>query len=166
LTAPAREQDIDRPAPRPRRITRVTRKVFPPPRPDNGPGATPRGFKLEVSQLDNARQIETDRLLVVGAVVNLLRNAFKFSPPGGTIGLRVSEIAGERVCIEVEDECGGLPPGDEEGLFQSFEQRNTDRSGLGLGLAVSRQNIRAIGGELRVRNLPERGCIFSLELPL
>jgi len=79
--------------------------------------------------------------------------------------LRVSQLPDGRVCIEVEDECGGLPRGDEEGLFQSFEQRNADRSGLGLGLAVSRQNIRAIRGELRVRNLPEKGCVFSLELP-
>jgi signal transduction histidine kinase len=128
--------------------------------------AAARGFKLEVSQLGDARQIETDRLLVVGAAVNLLRNAFAFSPPGSTIVLRLSKLADERVCIEVEDECGGLPRGDEEGLFQSFEQRNSDRSGLGLGLAVSRENIRAVGGDLRVRNLPERGCIFSLELPL
>jgi hypothetical protein len=44
--------------------------------------------------VDGTLQIETDRLLVVGAVVNLLRNAFKFSPPGNTIGLRTSEIAG------------------------------------------------------------------------
>ncbi len=126
--------------------------------------AATHGFKLEVAQLGDALQIETDRLLVVGAVVNLLRNASKFSPLGSTIGLRVSKIAGERICIEVEDECGGLPPGDEEGLFRSFEQRSLDRSGLGLGLAVSRQNVRAMGGELRVRNLPGKGCIFSLEL--
>jgi signal transduction histidine kinase len=128
--------------------------------------AASRGFNLEVSQLNQALEIETDRLLVVGAVVNLLRNAFKFSALGSTIGLRASKIAGERICIEVEDECGGLSPGDEEGLFQSFEQRNIDRSGLGLGLSVSRQNIRAIGGELRVRNLPGKGCIFWVELPL
>jgi signal transduction histidine kinase len=128
--------------------------------------AANRGFNLEVSPLTQALEIETDRLLVVGAVVNLLRNAFKFSAPGSTIGLRASKIAGDNIRIEVEDECGGLPPGDEEGLFQSFEQRNIDRSGLGLGLSVSRQNIRAVGGELRVRNLPGRGCIFSVELPL
>ena len=127
--------------------------------------AAAHGFKLEVSQLGDALQIETDRLLVVGAVVDLLRNASKFSPFGSTICLRVFPIAGHRACIEVEDECGGLPPGDEEGLFQAFEQRSIDRSGLGLGLAVSRQNIRAVGGELRVRNLPGKGCIFSLELP-
>jgi K+-sensing histidine kinase KdpD len=128
--------------------------------------AARHGFKLEVSQVDDALQIETDRLLVVGAVVNLLRNASKFSPRGSTIGLRVSKLADEMMCFEVEDECGGLPAGDEEGLFQSFERRSSDRSGLGLGLAVSRRNIRAVGGELRVRNLPGKGCIFSLDLPL
>jgi signal transduction histidine kinase len=128
--------------------------------------AASRGFNLEVSQLNHALEIETDRLLVVGAVVNLLRNAFKFSSLGSTIGLRASKVAGEKISIEVEDECGGLPPGAEEGLFRSFEQRNIDRSGLGLGLSVSRQNIRAVGGELRVRNLPGKGCIFSVELPL
>jgi len=124
------------------------------------------GFQLKVGQLDDALEIETDRLLVLGAAVNLLRNAFKFSPLGSTIGLRASKVAGAKVRIEVEDECGGLPSGDEEGLFQAFEQRSIDRSGLGLGLAVSRQNIRAIGGELRVRNLPGEGCVFSIELPL
>jgi signal transduction histidine kinase len=128
--------------------------------------AASRGFNLEISQLDHALEIETDRLLVVGAVVNLLRNAFKFSALGSTIGLRASKIVGQKICIEVEDECGGLPAGDEEGLFRSFEQRSIDRSGLGLGLSVSRQNIRAVGGELRVRNLPGRGCIFVVELPL
>jgi signal transduction histidine kinase len=128
--------------------------------------AARRGFNLEVSPLNQSLEIETDRLVVVGAVVNLLRNAFKFSSLGSSIGLRASKIAGEKICIEVEDECGGLPPGDEEGLFRSFEQRGTDRSGLGLGLAVSRQNIRAIGGQLRVCNLPGKGCIFSVELPL
>jgi signal transduction histidine kinase len=128
--------------------------------------AAGRGFNLEVSPLNPSLEVETDRLLVVGAVVNLLRNAFKFSSLGSTIGLRASKIAGEKICIEVEDECGGLPPGDEEGLFRSFEQRGSDRSGLGLGLAVSRRNIRAIGGELRVRNLPGKGCVFSVELPL
>jgi signal transduction histidine kinase len=128
--------------------------------------AASRGFNLEVSQLNQALEIETDRLLVVGAVVNLLLNAFKFSSLGSTIGLRASQIDGEKICIEVEDACGGLPPGDEEGLFRPFEQRSADRSGLGLGLSVSRENIRAVGGELRVRNLPGKGCIFSVELRL
>jgi signal transduction histidine kinase len=46
-------------------------------------------------------ELEADRMLVVGAVVNLLRNALKFSSLGSTIGLRASKVAGEKICIEV-----------------------------------------------------------------
>ena len=46
-----------------------------------------------------------------------------------------------------------------------FEQRNGDRSGLGLGLGISRRGIEANGGELRVRNLPGKGCVFTIDLP-
>jgi signal transduction histidine kinase len=124
------------------------------------------GYTLEVSPLDPTLEIETDRLIVVGAVVNLLRNAFKFSPRGSTVGLRALKASSQRLCIEVEDQCGGLSPGTEEEIFQSFVQRGSDRSGLGLGLAVSRRNVRAIGGELAVRNLAGIGCVFSVQLPL
>jgi signal transduction histidine kinase len=67
--------------------------------------------------------------------------------------------------IEVEDECGGLPPGDSEELFKVFEQRGGDRSGLGLGLAISRRGVEANGGKLYVRDLPGRGCVFTIDLP-
>ena len=71
-----------------------------------------------------------------------------------------------RVLIEVEDECGGLPPGKAEELFRPFEQRSSDRSGLGLGLAISMQSVEANGGELSVRDLPGKGCVFTISLPL
>ena len=70
-----------------------------------------------------------------------------------------------QVVIEVEDECGGLPPGKAEELFQPFEQRGGDRSGLGLGLAISRQGVEANGGAIEVKDLPGKGCIFSITLP-
>ena len=71
-----------------------------------------------------------------------------------------------RVLIEVEDECGGLPPGKAEDLFRPFEQRGADRSGLGLGLAIARESVETNGGKIRARNLPGRGCIFTIDLPL
>jgi signal transduction histidine kinase len=69
------------------------------------------------------------------------------------------------VLIEVEDECGGLPEGQTEDLFGVFEQRSADRSGLGVGLAIARASVEMNGGEIRVRDLPGRGCIFTIELP-
>jgi signal transduction histidine kinase len=69
------------------------------------------------------------------------------------------------VFIDVEDECGGLPLGEAEALFRPFLQSGADRSGLGLGLSISRKAVQLNGGEIRVRNVPGKGCIFTVELP-
>jgi signal transduction histidine kinase len=74
----------------------------------------------------------------------------------------------ERVLIEIEDECGGLPCRDadaDDELFRPFEQRNTDRTGLGLGLAFSRWAVDANDGRIYARNLPNKGCVFTIDLP-
>lgn len=128
--------------------------------------ATAGGYTLEVSSVDARLELDTDRLIVAAAVTNLLRNAFKFSPPGSTIALRAQQVSNDTLRIEVEDECGGLPPGKREDLFLPYVQKGADRSGMGLGLAISRQGIRAGGGELTVRDLPGKGCVFTVELPL
>lgn len=128
--------------------------------------ATAGGYTLEVSSVDDRLELDTDRLMVAAAITNLLRNAFKFSPPGSAIALRARKVSGDKLRIEVEDECGGLPPGKGEDLFQPYVQKSANRSGMGLGLAISRQGIRAGGGELTVRDLPGKGCVFTVELPL
>ena len=61
--------------------------------------------------------------------------------------------------------CGGLPDGASTELFEPFVQRGTDRSGLGLGLAIVRQAVEAHGGTVAVENLPGRGCVFTVRLP-
>jgi len=53
-----------------------------------------------------------------------------------------------------------------EDLFSPFQQRGADRSGIGLGLTICRRAAAANGGELRVRDLPGKGCVFTLDLPL
>ena len=50
-------------------------------------------------------------------------------------------------------------------MFRPFEQRNADRTGLGLGLAFSRWGAEANHGRIYTRNLPERGCVFTIDLP-
>jgi hypothetical protein len=71
----------------------------------------------------------------------------------------------ERVLIEIEDECGGLTDANHDDLFRPFEQRSRDRTGLGLGLAFSRWGVEASHGRIYARNLPERGCVFTVDLP-
>jgi len=69
------------------------------------------------------------------------------------------------VHIEIQDECGGLPSGNVEELFRPFEQRGADRTGVGLGLAFSRWGAQANGGRIYARNLPDKGCVFTVDLP-
>lgn len=105
-----------------------------------------------------------DPKLLRSALANLLHNAFKFSPEGTTVTLRAVR-ADEMVTIEVEDACGGLPPGKVEELFKPSVQRGGDRSGFGFGLAIARQAVEAQHGVLSVRDMPGKGCLFIIALP-
>jgi hypothetical protein len=126
--------------------------------------AQSRGITLVAAPVDDLIMIEGDRQVLAAVVGNLLQNAFKFTRPGTTVTLRVGAGA-DRVLIEVQDECGGLAAGNMNELFRPYEQRGADRSGLGLGLAFSRWGADANNGRLYARNLPGRGCIFTVDLP-
>lgn len=122
-------------------------------------------FRVEAVDADANIQIAGNRALLLAALGNILQNAFKFTQPGTLVTL--STRAGENeVDVEVADHCGGLKGGDEDALFRPFAQRGTDRSGLGLGLSIAWRSVEAQGGQLRVRNLPGVGCVFSMRLPI
>jgi signal transduction histidine kinase len=123
-----------------------------------------RGIDLTVMPVDDGVAIEADRQVLSAVVGNLLQNAFKFTLPRTTVTLKVDANAA-RVLIEIHDECRGLPDGHARELFRPFEQRHSDRTGLGLGLAFSRWGVEANGGRISARNLPDRGCAFTVDLP-
>lgn len=116
-----------------------------------------------VVEADERVEIAADEGLLTSAVSNLLQNALKFTRQAGTVILRGCKDH-DSVIIEVEDECGGLPPGKQDELFKPFVQHSHDRRGLGLGLAITREAVEAQGGELTLRNLPGKGCIFAIKL--
>ena len=126
--------------------------------------ARARGVKLTVLPVEDGVTIEADRQVLSAVVMNVLQNAFKFTRPRTTVTLRVGASA-DRVLIEIQDACGGLPVGDVNEMFRPFEQRSTNRTGLGLGLAFSRWAVEANRGRIYARNLPEVGCIFTVDLP-
>ena len=126
--------------------------------------ANARGITLTVMPVEDGVAIEADRQVLAAVVMNVLQNAFKFTRPRTTVTLRVGASA-ERVLIEVQDECGGLPGGDVNDLFRPFEQRSANRTGLGLGLAFSRWGVEANHGRIYARNLPDVGCVFTVDLP-
>ena len=119
---------------------------------------------LDVLPVEPGIDVEVDRSILTTAVGNLLANAVKFTRPKGQVLLRASS-ANDRVFIEVEDECGGLPAGKAEALFRPFEQQSANRAGLGLGLSLSRKGVEANGGTVSVRDRPGIGCVFVIELP-
>ncbi len=125
--------------------------------------ARAHGLELSVSPVDIALVVEVDRQVLAGALANLLQNAFKFTRANSHVSLR-THATPERVRIDVEDQCGGLPGGETEALFRPFEQRGANRSGLGLGLSIARRAVEANGGKLLVHNLPPVGCRFTIDL--
>ena len=128
--------------------------------------AANRGLELVISLPPEWEHlaVDADRQILAGAVANLLQNAIKFSRPAGRVSLKAYGAA-DRILIEVQDECGGLPPGKADAMFRPFEQLDARRTGLGLGLAISRRGVEANGGKLDVRNLPGEGCVFVVDLP-
>lgn len=122
------------------------------------PDAEAREIEIAIEIEKGLRASADDRVLR-SAIGNLLRNAVKFTRTGGRVTVRARGAT-----IEVQDECGGLRPGDEGRIFDAFRQTSENRSGFGLGLAIARQAIEAHGGTLSVRNLPGSGCVFVATL--
>jgi signal transduction histidine kinase len=126
--------------------------------------ANAAGHHLTVETSDPAAVISADRQILASVIANLVQNAYKYTRPHSHVTLRTVTTA-DHVQIQVEDECGGLPAGKADTLFLPFEQASADHSGLGLGLAICVRGVKAIGGALRVRDLPAKGCVFEVELP-
>jgi PAS domain S-box-containing protein len=132
------------------------------------------GPQLETKQLSYSYKCE-DRNLAVNAdaakveqiVLNLLANAIKFTPVGGTITLEcVAE--GNRVNVVVHDSGIGIPPDKLEAIFEPFVQiraRGAAMTGTGLGLPISRRLATAMGGVLYATSEPGNGSTFTLALP-
>jgi signal transduction histidine kinase len=126
--------------------------------------ADANGCVLLVPTVDPVLRIEANRQLLLGALANLIKNAFKFTHRHTSVSL-TAYACGERIHIDIEDRCGGLPAGHEALLFKPFVQLDKDRSGLGLGLSIARQNVESMGGTLTVRNVEGVGCVFTIDFP-
>ena len=99
-------------------------------------------------------------------VSNLLDNAAKWSPEGGTVHVRTVD-EGQLVALSVEDEGPGIPEQDQVRVFERFYKADASRanSGVGLGLAIVKHLVRAHGGTATVASEPGRGACFTVRLP-
>ena len=127
--------------------------------------AQARNLRLTVERVDPTLVIDVDSQLLASAVMNLVHNALQYTHAQGQVTIR-AYAKNVRVLIDVEDECGGLAQGATEQARPHGDRRRRAQSGLGLGLSISRRAVTAIGGEVHTRDLPGKGCIFTVELPL
>jgi signal transduction histidine kinase len=109
-----------------------------------------------------------DRARLVQVLQNLLRNAVRYTPDGGLIRV-VAAPRGDSVVIRVQDTGVGIAPDDLDRVFDRFyrsDQRNSRKGGgAGLGLAIARQSVEAMGGRISVDSTVDEGTVFRIELP-
>jgi signal transduction histidine kinase/DNA-binding NarL/FixJ family response regulator len=131
-----------------------------------GPLASAHGLRLAVEAVQGLPAVLADGERVVQIISNLVGNAVKFTPEGGTVTLACAPAEGE-VRFSVADTGPGIPPEQVPHIFGAFWQaRHADRRGLGLGLSIARGLVEAHGGRIWVESEPGRGATFVFTLPL
>jgi signal transduction histidine kinase len=126
------------------------------------------GYRLELQCSQPLPRIRVDTEAVERAVWNLLDNAVKYSPDCKTVWIDVAR-QGDDVAICVEDRGIGIPPGEEQAIFERFVRATSSRDagarGTGLGLTMVREIVSAHGGRVLVESRPGEGSRFTIVLP-
>lgn len=120
--------------------------------------AQARGLHFAAAPVAQLAMVRGDRSIVMAMLANLLQNAFAFTRKHTSVTLTV-RVTADRVLFDVEDECGGLVDGGRDALPAPTSQYD------GRGLALCLKAAKASHGEIRVRDLPAKGCIYTLDLP-
>lgn len=124
------------------------------------------GRRVETAVAADLPLVRVDALLVERVLVNLLDNAAKHTPRGSTIRVSAATVNGV-VQVEIADDGPGLPPGEEERVFEKFFRRTSERqAGFGLGLAICRAIVNAHSGRIWAENVAPHGTSFRFTLPV
>jgi signal transduction histidine kinase len=130
------------------------------------PTAREKALTLMVSAADDLPAVRADPARLLQLFSNLVGNAVKFTPSGGTITLSAVRADGRILC-SVSDTGPGIPAAQIPRLFGKFWQaQRGDSRGVGLGLAIARGIVEAHGGTITVESVVGRGSVFSFALPL
>lgn len=134
---------------------------------DFQPAATQKKITLTGDKNNPPISLNTHITFLIRIVSNLLDNALKFTPEQGTVTLQWRETP-THVIIDVIDTGIGIPPSDQEKIFQVLYQANQARTqnehGIGLGLALTKHMIQQIGGSITVQSVPTQGSTFTVTL--
>ncbi len=126
------------------------------------------GRELRVDIPSDMPLVSVDGILIEQALVNLLENAARYTPPGSPIEITTRTL-NDRIELRVADKGPGLPPGSEERVFEKFYRGSVvppdARRGVGLGLSICRGIVKAHGGRIFARNRSGGGAEFVMTLP-
>ena len=130
--------------------------------------ADEKNITFKVTKHNTNIYIKTDPIRLKQVVLNLLSNAFKFTPENKTIELCV-KFENNKIYIRVKDEGIGIPPEKIEHIFEEFSQADTSTTrkygGTGLGLSISSSLVKLLGGELKVKSEVNKGSEFYFSIP-
>ncbi len=130
--------------------------------------ATSHGIRLALDVQPGLDDIVADERKLKQVIVNLLTNAVKFTPDGGSVSLRATR-ADEEVRVAVHDTGIGIEPADQERIFEEFQQARRlgeqAREGTGLGLTLSKRIVELHGGRIWVESAPDEGSTFTFAIP-
>ncbi len=128
-----------------------------------------RGVRLDPAPgLESNLYVQADHQRLRQVLLNLLSNAIKYNHPAGNVAITADGRPGDRLRISVIDTGRGIAEGDIDRLFTPFERLDAAKAGFegtGLGLALSRQLIEAMGGTTGVTSRHGEGSVFWIELP-
>jgi two-component system, NtrC family, sensor histidine kinase KinB len=128
--------------------------------------AESKGLHVVVDAPSEVPEVSADRDQVERVLVNLVTNATRATPPGGTITVAASG-RGDDVVFSVADTGPGIPRDYLPRIFEPFIQvPNASAGGSGLGLTISRRIVEGHGGRLSVQSEPGRGSTFSFNIPI
>lgn len=122
---------------------------------------------LRVAPCPEAVAVRADDLRLKQVLANLISNAIKYNRPAGQVEVRTRRV-GDQVLLDVRDTGLGIPAGRMADLFEPFERLGREGSaieGAGLGLALTRRLVAAMGGKLDVQSIEGVGTTFTVELP-
>ncbi len=131
--------------------------------------ASSHGIRLQVEVAPPLDTVVADERKLKQVMVNLLTNAVKFTPDGGTVSVRASREP-DAITVAVHDTGIGIAPEDQQRIFEEFTQAthqgDRSREGTGLGLSLTRRIVELHGGTIGVQSVPGKGSTFTVALPL
>jgi signal transduction histidine kinase len=134
------------------------------------PLAVEKGIAVEIARSNGDATAWADRDKITQVLTNLIINAVKFSPAGGSLKLSMAPTNDTGLLeVSVSDTGPGIPPAEAERIFHEFYQISQPgrekTTGVGLGLAISKKLVEMHGGKIRVESIPGKGSTFFFTLP-